>query len=71
NLAFANQTAKALAPTIELIVIASIIMLWIKAFEFINAYFVIIQKNGNFMIPNFYKELHIIKNFLQKRLIES
>jgi hypothetical protein len=37
--------------------------------ELINAYFVVIQKNGNFMIPNFYKELHIIKNFLQKRLI--
>jgi hypothetical protein len=42
NLAFANQTAKALAPTIELIVIASISMLRIKAFEFINAYFMII-----------------------------
>jgi hypothetical protein len=32
NLAFTNQTAKALAPRIELIVIASINMLWIMTF---------------------------------------
>jgi hypothetical protein len=42
NFVFAIQTAKALAPTIELIVIASNNMFWIKSFEFINAYFMII-----------------------------
>ncbi|MDQ4014491.1 MAG: hypothetical protein M3136_01855 [Thermoproteota archaeon] len=42
NLTYENQTAKALAPMIELIVIASINMLCIMTFEVINSYFMII-----------------------------